>query len=137
MFRNCSQLIIFLIVLVCSCTYGQTDSKGEGFNVDYCEGTYYNRNWDEPVGSYIGDIVPNMECAIQLSSMIFSQLLNSEAYVHMTPNYVFYDIEEKVWIVSFWDSTKENNASEAFVGDCISIAIQASDGKVLRIWQEE
>ncbi|MBQ3084049.1 MAG: hypothetical protein IJC46_01175 [Clostridia bacterium] len=37
--------------------------------------------------------------------------------------------KDEVWLVSFWKETEEITVG----GDC-SIAIQKSDGKVLRIW---
>jgi hypothetical protein len=115
---------------------GYTILKGENHNVDYEEGVYYDKNWHDTIGSYSGNIVPTAECAVNLASVIFSSIPQFAVDAHMTPNSVFWDIEDGVWIVTFWDSSKDNE-NEVYIGYCINIAIQASDGKVLRLWAGE
>ena len=48
------------------------------------------------------------------------------------PKSIFYDNQDKIWIVSFGKKT-----NEITVGENCNIAIQETDGKVLRIWFDE
>lgn len=54
---------------------------------------------------------------------------NSQSMINQTPQSVFFDKQDEIWIVSFGMDSKENVVG----GDC-SIAIQKQDGRVLRIW---
>ncbi len=85
------------------------------------------KNWDDTVGTYTGDVIPNEECAIAVATEIYRHLEYSED--HYVPINVFYDEVDKIWIVTFFE---ENNVTT--VGEDCSIAIQQSDGRVLRIW---
>lgn len=66
-------------------------------------------------------------------------MVATEIYRHIdfsednyVPINVFYDEVDKIWIVTFFE---ENNTTT--VGGACSIAIQQSDGRVLRIWVGE
>ena len=54
---------------------------------------------------------------------------NSQSMINLTPQSVFFDSQDEIWIVTFGTDGKDNVAG----GDC-SIAIQKLDGRILRIW---
>ena len=111
-------------------TVEQPSLKTEEMNgVDLEKGVLADKNWDETVGTYQGAVVPNEEVALEIAKTIFNAMEKSDAAQEYVPQSVFYDEQDEVWIVSFWKETEEITVG----GDC-SIAIQKSDGKVLRIW---
>ncbi len=116
-------LFIFMLIFS-SCT---SDIKEQTEMIKYNEGTYYNKDWDEKIGSYEKDVIPNKETAIAVAVQIFNGMEKYGGAKDFTPQSVFYDESDGVWIVSFG----LNNDEYGF--DCC-IAMQQNDGKVLRIW---
>lgn len=100
--------------------------------VDFEAGIFFDKHWDETVGTYEGAVVPNKETAIEVAKSIFNGMEKNNDAQQYVPQTVFYDEQDGIWIVSFW---KESN--EIIVGGDCSIAIQKEDGKVLRIWYGE
>ena len=86
--------------------------------------------------------VPDAECAMQLAMIYLSHDPVCQ-HRHMMPFHVSYYEEYMVWVVCFDDVDNilamYSDAEEVTVtvGNNICIAIQATDGKVLRVWQEE
>lgn len=120
-------LIICCVIVFCSC-----NSKSRRTDmVEYESGEYFNKNWDEQVGTYQEDVIPNMETAINVATQIFEGMKKSSDSQEYVPQYVFYDEKDAIWIVSFW---KEFDSDTVIVGGDCSIAIQRKDGKVMRIW---
>jgi len=101
----------------------------ENDTITFETGIYDNKNWEDPVGTYKGAVIPNKDAAVEVASAIFKGINKSETPPEEVPQYVFYDETDGIWIVSFW---KDRSSLE--IGNDCSIAIQASDGKVLRIW---
>lgn len=102
----------------------------ESDTITYESGVYWNKNWyEESVLNYKGEAVPDKETAIKIAQAVFDTMSVSEYAEKYSPQYVFYDTQDEIWIVSFWDD------SDATVlgGNC-NIAMQKKDGKVLRIW---
>ena len=96
--------------------------------MQYQTGIFYDKNWDDPVGTYNGDVIPNENTAISIATQIFDSMEKSNAYDHFKPQAVFYDEQDAVWIVSLYNSEEMHTG-----GDC-NIAMQKRDGKILRIW---
>lgn len=101
----------------------------EKYMIEFEKGTFLDKNWDEKVGTYQGDAVPNEDTALEIAKAIFVSMEKSNVAQEYIPQSVFYDEQDEVWIVSFWKETNEITVG----GDC-NIALQKSDGKVLRIW---
>ena len=97
--------------------------------VKFESGNYFNKDWSENVGTYKKEAVPNKEVALEIAQAIFNGIDKSEKVREYVPQSIFYDEQDEIWIVSFWKESDEITLG----GDC-SIAIQKSDGKVLRIW---
>ena len=73
--------------------------------------------------------IPDMETAIDIASAIFRNMQKDGRYVNYVPQVVYYDGENEIWIVSFRDET-----CTRFIGQSISIALQKSDARVLKIF---
>ena len=97
--------------------------------IKYQAGNYYDKNWHDTVGTYTGAAIPDKETAVEVAKAIFSGMDTSENMRRYVPKYIFYDEKDEIWIISFGEDSDEITLG----GDC-SIALQKTDGKVLRIW---
>ena len=123
-------VLVLGLILSSACAHSKKTENNEVNNmVKFESGNYFNKDWSETAGNYRGVVVPNKETALNIAQAIFSGLEKSKEMQDYIPQSVFYDEQDEIWIVSFW---KESNQI-TLGGDC-SIAIQKSDGKVLRIW---
>lgn len=123
-------LLFFIITLSVSLFSGCTSKEHEETDmVKFKSGDYYNKNWDETVGTYKKAAVPNEHVALEIAQAIFNGMDKSKEVQEYVPQSVFYDEQCEIWIVSFWKGSDKIIPG----GDC-SIAIQKADGKVLRIW---
>ena len=99
--------------------------------IEFESGVYFDKNWDDTVGTYEGNVVPTKEIAISIAQAIFEGMEN-ENFADYVVQSVFYDEVDHVWIVSFWP--EQDNPDEFIIGGDCNIALQQTDGKVLRIW---
>jgi len=114
----------------------------EGFTEIYGYQVYVRRikeypvKFDECVGAYAGDVVPDEEAALRITKQIFDSIDKPSAYDGFEPTMLTYDESNMTWIVTF---NKPGAISEdtIMIGNCFSIAIQQKDGKVLRMWAGE
>ena len=105
--------------------------------VKFESGVYFDKNWDETVGTYEGPVIPNEETAIEVAKSIFNGMEKGKDAQKYVPQAVFYDEQDSVWIVSLWAEASKNETNGYWVGGDCSIALQKEDGKVLRIWYGE
>ena len=89
------------------------------------------------VGVHKGDVVPDEQTAVAVAQAIFDNSIKNKYvdYKNCTRIMVSYDSENGVWVVSF--SKTSDNPNEYILGGGYSIAIQKSDGKVLKMWASE
>lgn len=127
------RIVIYIIVIIVSfvgCGVVQDKYKGgENMNVKFRTGTYHNKKWDETIGTYQNDVIPNKDVALNVAVQIFEGMQKSDNMQSYVPQSIFFDEEDNVWVVSFWEQSKE-----PMLGGGCSIAIQKKDGKILRIW---
>lgn len=116
------------IMMIAGCNEIQNDGD-ENMNVEFQTGIYHDKDWNEPIGTYQEDVIPSKEVALKVAVQIFEGMQKSSSAQKYVPQSVFFDEQDEVWIVSFWEQTDEMVAG----ADC-SIALQKADGKVLRIW---
>jgi len=107
-------------------------NEEESSNIPFDSGVYFNKDWSDTRGNYSEAVIPDKETAVSVAYAVFKGIDKDEKYKNYCPQTIFFDEADDIWIVSFWDGTKGNT-----LGDCCSIAIQKSDGKVIRIWFEE
>lgn len=96
-------ILSLLCVLVLGCTFFVSckDRSQELNQVDYEVGVYSDKNWEESVGTYQGDAIPDEETALAVAQGIFQGIEKSQAAEQYRPQVVFYDQEDEIWIVSF------------------------------------
>lgn len=97
--------------------------------IEYQSGNYHDKNWNDMVGTYSEPVIPDKETAVEVAKAIFNGMNTSEDMNGNVPKSVFYDEQDEIWIISFGEDSDENT-----LGGDFSIAIQKTDGKVLRIW---
>ena len=131
-------LIMFsALLLLPACN--QIDSEGNDLRVEYKEGTYYNKDWDNiefpvtdvniPAIEYTS--VADKETAISIANMIFDELQNNGRYKNFSMQQVFFDIPDEIWIVSFWETRG------GYLGSDFSIAISKNDARIIKMWINE
>lgn len=104
--------------------------------IDFSQGTYMYKNWGDPVGTYQGAAIADRKTAVSVAMAIFDGMKNGQIEAEYVPKSVFYDMQDKIWIISFGKPI--DASSQVFmVGGGISIALRESDGAVLRIWGGE
>ncbi len=121
-------LLAVIIIVVCSACNG--NSKEGTDMIEYETGVFHDKNWEDQAGTYQEDVIPDSKTAIAIAIQIFKGMKKSPTAQEYTPQCVFYDEEDAIWVVSFW---KESDPMTTLGDDC-SIAMQKEDGKVLRIW---
>lgn len=89
--------------------------------------------WDWP-NQYTESIIPDQETAISYAKSIFQGMKNGRLAKKYVPTELFFDEEQEVWITTF---SRKGQDLEKAEGDCYRIAVQKSDGTVLRIWHEK
>lgn len=105
------------------------EDQGKEDVIAYESGIYHNKNWNESACTYQSAVIPDKKTALEIATVIFNRMRKSNSAQKYVPQSVFYDEQDEIWIVSFWEGTNGIVLS----GDC-SIAMQKKDGKVLRIW---
>ena len=99
--------------------------------LEFESGSHFDVNWEEITLTYTKPVVSDKETAVKIAEAIFSGMEKDEIEKNYVPQYIFFDEQNEIWIVSFW----ENN--DVIIGGSINIAIQKNDGKVLKIWYDE
>lgn len=121
---------IFIIVLIMSfCICTACNNGKEEQTVKYQTGIFYDKNWEETVGTYNGDVIPDEQTAVSVATQIFNAMEKESYTDQFIAKSVFYDEQDSIWIVSFWEKSNEMT-----LGNDCNIAMQKKDGKVLRIW---
>lgn len=144
---------VFLAAFFCAC---KSESVGENDVSEDMEGTagvvtmedersivlipggdWWNDDWVNPDLIYTEAVVPNEETALKIAEGVYDSLNSDFRGIERIPKIVYYDDEDEIWIVSFvrnWDAFDFPDGMTMTGGGSTSIAIQKSDGKVLRIW---
>lgn len=116
--------VLLLSLLLSSCANDTSDQE-----IQFEEGIFYDKNWSDTAGTYTGNVVESKETAVAVATAVYNGMRKSQSMSNLTPQSVFFDSQDEIWIVTFGMDGKENVAG----GDC-SIAIQKQDGRILRIW---
>ena len=116
--------VLLLSLLLSSCANDTSDQE-----IQFEEGIFYDKNWSDTAGTYTGNVVESKETAVAIATAVYNGMRKSQSMSNLTPQSVFFDSQDEIWIVTFGMDGKENVVG----GDC-SIAIQKQDGRILRIW---
>lgn len=124
-------LALLTVITVSSALFTACSSAKEDetdAEIKYETGDYFDiRNEDEAI--YAEAAVPDKETALGIAKAVFNGMEKSEEAREYVPQAVYYDDDDGVWTVSFGKESDEQLCG----GDC-NIAIQKSDGKVMKIW---
>ena len=126
------RLLVALVIIlsVISCTACRNNEKENDIIIKYESGVFHDKNWSEDIGTYRGKtVIPDEETALKIAKAIFDGMEKSKEAQKFVPQSVFYDNQDEIWIVSFWEKSNQITLG----GDC-NIALKKTDGKVLRIW---
>ena len=129
--------ILFCFTICIGCDDEIISDSSDYLNVDEIEletGIFYNKNWEQDVGTYTDDAIPSKEAAISMASVVFANMHKHPDAENFIPQAVFYDTEDKIWVVPFWG---KDDIEHGIVGYDCSIAMRKSDGKIMRIWYGE
>ena len=122
-------LLTFLCLFVLSSCNAQNSNVVQ--NVQY--GVYSDKKWEatQSAGEYAA--VPDIDTAVEIAVSIFNGIERKRIHEGQKVQYVFFDTEDEVWIVSFWKDRGYGPYAMIAEGS-FNIAIQKSDAKVLRMW---
>lgn len=104
---------------------------------EYDSGDFHDKNWTDPVGTYKGPAVPDKETARYIAQAVLNGINKNNESNQFGTGSIFYDESDEIWIVTFFPSSDHLPEGVYMVGGDCSIAIQKSDGKILRIWSGE
>ncbi|MBQ7907030.1 MAG: hypothetical protein IJ309_05075 [Clostridia bacterium] len=124
-------VILLIMFSIMSCEKGEEPKE-----IEYEEGIYHDKNLDDNLGSYNGTVIADKNVAVDVATSIFNSLFKDKVDEGYAPQLVFYDKEEDLYVVSFWNGSCYDDGTVSLGEEC-SIAIRASDGKVLKIWFAE
>ena len=126
-------LIAYIVGVFSGCDGPKNDNVCEdNMYIEYEKGIFDQNDWNEEFGTYYGDVIPNEQVAINVAVQIYNGMPLSAEKKEYTPQFVFFDEQDAVWVVAFWKDW--NEPDQITVGDECYIAMQRKDGKVLRIW---
>ncbi len=116
--------ILFLTFIVCLSLAGCNGETEPNFS----EGIYPDKNWNN-IEFPINDIViQDKETAINIAYAIFLQFQNQGEFPGYTPELVFHDTEDDLWIISFWED------KEGLLGSDFTVVLNAENGEVVKMW---
>lgn len=102
-------------------------------SVLFSSGVYHYDDWDDPMGTYEEDVIPNADTAADVAKAILGGMNTGDEAYDLAA--VTYDEKNEIWIVDF--SLKSENPDSIILGGGYSMAIEKKDGRVLRIWTGE
>ena len=125
--------LLILIILTNSCSNKEENVTRD---IPYESGVYHEKNWDEIKYKYRGgDVIPTKEVAINVAVQIFDGMRKIDREIYYEPQKVFFDEEDEIWIVTFYEPGNPNGPT--WLGGSYYIAIRKNDGKVMCIWGTE
>lgn len=105
-------------------------------DIEFLLGEYHNKTWNKDNNQNVLDteFVPDMESAVKIASVIFSNKQKQGFFKEYELQQVFYDKNDKVWIIGFWKPEKNGIIT---VGSDFNIAISQKNGEILKVWSGE
>lgn len=127
-----------LSALVCTAIFCRDTQPEEAAqpSVPVETGIWSPKDWDNTYAAYLGDKVPTAEIALEIACDVLYGIEWGATPETGVPWYVFYDTEDGVWIVAF-KSVDPDDPDLEFLGGGWYVAIQKSDGKILRIFADQ
>lgn len=131
--RKIFLLCVFLLIPLFLFAFASIKEKRTSM-IDSGSGIYFDKTWiydNETPGTYRGIVVPDETTALSIAAAVFNGMEKSAEVQEFTPQEIFYDVEDRIWIVNF--AKEDSHPFLQMLGNDCSIVIQASDGKILKI----
>ena len=116
-----------------TCSPSKNSSDEDNIPAFIESGVFSEKYWDDPALSYDFVAVPDANVALEIAEAVFDTFKDKGygAVSGQTPQSIFFDTEDEVWIVSF---DEKQTGDDLSVDGAFNIAIQKSDGRVLTMW---
>ena len=103
-------------------------------DISYEEGIYDNKDWDNIGGSFDEIRIQDKDTAIKVASSILDGMQTRGGFQDVVLYDVFFDTEDKLWIVGFCIRDTENRM---IPGGDLTIVLRADNAQVITtIWGE-
>lgn len=129
-------LAMMLIATGCKAGVSMDTEPNESRKISFQEGVYEYKDWDKMQFPVNHVAIPDMDTAVSVATGIFKSLQKDGKFPDYKAQDVFYDTEDEIWIVYFWEDWENDDGTITLGSDC-AIALQKSDAKVMCIWVEE
>ena len=96
-------------------------------SVRFESGIHELKMLDYPEKSFLDQAVPDKETAIMIAEIIIKNEQKNGYFEDYVPQLVFFDEQEKLWIITFW-------RDDGSIGAECKVVIQQDDAKILGIW---
>ena len=96
----------------------------------FTEGVWPDKDWENVEFPFEKDCIPDKETALSITGVLVTKFHQQSCFINYAPQSVFYDTEDKIWIVTFVESPD-------YPGACVSIAIRKENAEVVKMWVEE
>lgn len=100
-------------------------------NITSSKGIYSNKDWDTLELPFSAECIPDSETAIAVTKNIVMSFQKEGKFLDYVPQFVFFDIEDNIWIVSFWPNI------DGYIGSSFNIVIKKDNAQVVKMWIEE
>jgi uncharacterized protein YqgQ len=118
-----------------------TSQEGEQMETEvtymYEEGIFEPKDWENIQFPIKDDCIPDKETAIKVAKIFLENLQKQNFFTNNVLGSVFYDTEDKIWIVSFWEESDYMLDGYVTVGGDLSIAIRRENAEVVKMWPGE
>ena len=115
----------YAIILICFLLLFTTGCRG----IQYEEGIYHNKAWEDVEFPFNAICIPDKDTAISIATRIVRNFQKDGYFINYVVQSVFYDTEDEIWIIHFWENNRGISAS-------FSIALRAENAQVIQMWVE-
>lgn len=104
-----------------------TDLLTSNKDIIYGEGQFEEDPDAQPGYLYDGDVLPDKDAALSVATAIFENMDKPEEIKDHVPQMVYLDVEDNLWIVSFWEKEYGPNMLDGY---STRIVLNKKDGAV-------
>lgn len=97
--------------------------------ITFQEGVWSDKDWEKVEFPFEKDCIPDKETAVNVTKLFLGKFQQQNYFINYVPQSVFYDTEDKIWIVSFSEGD--------YPGADFTIAIRRENAEVVKMWVGE
>ena len=120
-------LFTFVIIFICFFSCERKENVMNESNIVISSGIYSNKDWDKFEFPFSAECIPDSETAIAVTKSIVMNFQKEGKFCDYAPQLVFFDVEDNIWIVSFWPKI------EGYIGSGFNIAIRKENAQVVKM----